>query len=155
MKNHPLEAKLNWPKREDQICKYSKRTHLLCFRKAFFCNFTNFKNAESRKWNRVPLQYKSTCNIQYSMTYQWSRGRTEVRFPRDWFYFYTSLYTCMRRFDHHLWHHFYSNFLNHINCFCNDLAIFVYHVTVHVLSKLKWQRRHLKNNHGFDCSLKI
>ena len=49
MKNHPLEAKLNWPKREDQICKYSKRTHLLCFRKAFVCNFTNFKNAESRK----------------------------------------------------------------------------------------------------------
>ena len=48
-----------------------------------FCNFTNFKIAESRKWNRVPLKYKSSRNLLYSVTPQWSQGRTEVRFPRD------------------------------------------------------------------------
>ena len=124
MKKRPLEAKLNGPKREDQNCKYEKRIHLLCFRRTVFCNFTNFKNAKSRKWNRVPLKYKYPCNLVYSVTPQWSQGRTEVRFPRDYYYFYTSHYTCRRRFDPRFWQHFDFNFLNHINRFCNDLAIF-------------------------------
>ena len=44
MKKRPLEAKLNGPKREDQNCKYSKRIHLLCFRRTDFCNFTILKS---------------------------------------------------------------------------------------------------------------
>ena len=66
------------------------------------------------------------------------------------FIFFTSLYTCWCRFDPPFWQHFNFNFLNHINCFCNDLAIFFSCIS---LSKLKWQRRHLQNNHCFDCSL--
>ena len=56
---------------------------LLCFRKAFFCNFTDLKNAESRKWNRLPLKYLSSCNPSRSVAAQLPRGKTEGPYACD------------------------------------------------------------------------
>ena len=48
-KKQTLEAKLNWPKRDDKNGKLSKRTRLPCSRKAFFCNFVIFLKKKPRR----------------------------------------------------------------------------------------------------------
>ena len=152
MKNHPLEAKLNWPKREEQICKYSKRTHLLCFSKAFFCNFTNFSLTPSRG-NETVYRYNTSSLVIFDTVWLLSGPEVERRFVfhvTDFIFIPASTPVGV------------GSILINDNIFILIFLImsiafvmieqfsFVYHVTVHVLSKLKWQRRHLKNNHWFD-----
>ena len=54
---------------------------------------------------------------------------------------------CWCRFDPPSRQHFDFNFVNRINCFCDDVAIFfscIMSLLLVLVSKLKWQRRHLR-----------
>ena len=78
MKNHPLEAKLNWPKREEQICKYSKRTHLLRFRKAFFVISLILKTPS--RGNETVYRYNTSPLVIFDTVWLLSGPEVERRF---------------------------------------------------------------------------
>ena len=78
MKNHPLEAKLNWPKRQEQICKYSKRTYLLCFRKAYFVISLILKTPS--RGNEIVYRYNTSPLVIFNTVWLLSGLEVERRF---------------------------------------------------------------------------
>ena len=154
-KNHPFEAKLYFPKREDKICKHSKRTRLRCLRKAFFVTSLILKT-QSQKRNRVPLKYQSSYNPLFTMTTRWPRGRAEVVYTRDCSIFIPAS-TPVGVASIYCFDNIFILIFSIISIAFVTIEQFSFRVSCHDawLSKLKWQTGYLQNNYWFDCSIKI